>query len=99
MDPQAALHLVILTPDWRPRHRLGAGPDWSAMIRQLLDHDANWIALHQRRPDLRGALPDAHDIALTRAMHRRLRPLDIRMADHVIESPHGRFSFRAAGLL
>ncbi|SCW67995.1 RadC-like JAB domain-containing protein [Sphingobium faniae] len=39
------------------------------------------------------------DIALTRALCRHLRPLDIILADHVIDARNDRFSFRAAGLL
>ncbi|MBU0773715.1 MAG: hypothetical protein KKH54_00635, partial [Alphaproteobacteria bacterium] len=44
-------------------------------------------------------LPRPADIALTRTLARRLRPLDMRLADHMIEAGESRFSFRAAGLL
>ena len=37
--------------------------------------------------------------ALTRSLHRRLRALDIHLADHRIDTPTGCFSFRDAGLL
>lgn len=69
------------------------------MLPDLLMDESRWIALMQRRPSEPVAAPRPADIALTRAIIRSLRPLDLRLADHLIEARDHRFSFRAAGLL
>ena len=48
---------------------------------------------------LTGATRGNVRFARTRAIIRSLRPLDLRLADHLIEARDQRFSFRAAGLL
>lgn len=45
------------------------------------------------------AEPSRNDVVVTRQLHGALRLLDIRLLDHVIVTPKGRFSFRDAGLL
>ncbi len=95
----AGLDLIILDAAWRPRDRVPLADDWRAVVSQLLALDGQWLALHQRRPGVAVALPRPADIALTRTLARRLRPLDMRLADQMIEAGESRFSFRAAGLL
>ncbi len=43
--------------------------------------------------------PSRADIEITRTLARALTALEIEIADHVIVSRNGNFSFRAAGLL
>lgn len=95
----AGLDLLILDRTWRPRDRVPLAHDWRTVIGQLLALEGRWLAIHQQRPGDTPALPRPADIALTRALTRRLRPLDMRLADHMIEAGESRFSFRAAGLL
>lgn len=93
------IDLLILDPAWRPRHRLAMTGDWRTTVGHILALDARWVALDQHRPEDRGPLPRAVDIALTRALVRRLRPLDLHLADHMIRTGARQFSFRAEGLL
>lgn len=94
-----ALTLLILDATWRPRHPVVLDPDWRAAMTGLLAQDCRWVALHQRRDAGAPAMPAPGDIALTRALARRLRPLGICLTDHLIHAGPSRFSFRAAGLL
>lgn len=96
MHKMAGLELWILDAAGRRCERLAAGEGWACIVRWLITADADRIALHQQRSV---PAPDAADIILTRGIARRLRPLDIRLTDHVIVTPAGRFSFREAGLL
>ena len=64
--------------------------------RRLLPVRGSWSAV---LPDLLMDESRPADIALTRAIIRSLRPLDLRLADHLIEARDQRFSFRDAGLL
>jgi hypothetical protein len=96
---RAAIDIILLDADWRPRRRLRQPGDWRDAIGALLRHDGGWFAIEQRRADGDDILPSRNDIALTRALHRRLRPLEILLADHVIRAGDRTFSFRAAGLL
>ncbi|WP_375197028.1 JAB domain-containing protein [Sphingobium sp.] len=91
------MHLLILDDEWRPLDRVAASEDWRATIALLLRRDSRWIAIEQRRPY--APLPQWTDIRLTRWLSRRLRPMEIALADHVIHSGTARFSFREAGLL
>jgi len=93
------IEIVILDEHWRSLHRLRPAEDWRATVQQLLQFKSRWLALHQRRRKDRMATPRPSDIALTRSLYRHLRPLDIILADHVIDARNDRFSFRAAGLL
>ncbi len=99
MSGPAALAVTILDDSWRPRRLLPVRGSWSAVLPDLLMDESRWIALMQRRPSDPVAAPRPADIALTRAIIRSLRPLDLRLADHLIEARDQRFSFRAAGLL
>lgn len=95
-DP-ASLHLLVLDDEWRPLHRLNAAQDWRQTVHALLHWDSHWLAIEQQRPD--SPLPQWTDIRLTRTLSKRLRPMEIALADHVIHSGTARFSFREAGLL
>ncbi|WP_242130445.1 JAB domain-containing protein [Sphingobium sp. Sx8-8] len=97
MNGTASLHLLILDQQWRPLHRLAADQDWRTAVAAMLQWDSRWIAIEQERPD--GHLPQWADIRLTRAVSKRLRAMEITLADHVIHSGNARFSFREAGLL
>ena len=90
------LTLVILDEDGQPRDRLHPDGNCPCLVAHLLGSDARRVILHQRRTM---PAPLDRDIALTRSLHRRLRALDIHLADHLIDTPTGRFSFRNAGLL
>ncbi|UZW55783.1 DNA repair protein RadC [Sphingobium sp. JS3065] len=95
-DP-ASLQLLVLDEEWRPLHRLHADHDWRRTMDALLRWDSHWLAIEQRRAG--GPLPYWTDIRLTRTLSKHLRPMEICLADHVIRSGQGRFSFREAGLL
>lgn len=99
MGADAGLMLAILDQDWRPRRLLPLRADWSLLVRHVLAEDGKWLAVLQQRPPNDTPLPRATDIRLTRALARSLRPLDLRLADHVIRAGPTRFSFRGAGLL
>lgn len=94
-----ALDLLILDPVWRPCHRVPLAGEWRTILRRVLDHDGQWLALYQHRRTASGPFPAPADIALTRSVARRLRALDMHLADHMIRAGEKRFSFRAAGLL
>ncbi|WP_336951438.1 JAB domain-containing protein [Sphingobium aromaticivastans] len=95
-DP-ASLQLLVLDDEWHPLHRFHATHDWRCAVDALLRWDSHWLAIEQRRPN--GSVPYWADIRLTRALSKRLRPMEIGLADHVIHSGQARFSFREAGLL
>lgn len=97
--PPAPPMLAILDPMWRARCYLPLRQDWRKIVARLIADDATWVGLVQRRPPGVSALPDRRDIALTRALVRSLRPLDLCLADHLIQAGPRRFSFRDAGLL
>ncbi|WP_254302452.1 JAB domain-containing protein [Sphingobium chlorophenolicum] len=97
MRNPASLQLLVLDDEWRPLHRLHADHDWRRTMDALLRWDSRWLAIEQRRTG--GLLPHWADIRLTRVLSKRLRPMEIGLADHVIHSGQGRFSFREAGLL
>ena len=99
MDNHDRLAFLILDGEWRPCGHLPIMTDWAATIRHLLAAEAHWVALHQYRLVPGEPVPDHADIALTRSIRRRLSLLDILLADHLIQTPTGTFSFRTAGLL
>ena len=99
MNDPAHLHFLVLDDAWRPLHRLEIDRDWRRTVDSLLRCDSRWIAIDQQRTAPPGALPSWSDIRLTRALARRLRPMEIALADHVIRGGGTRFSFREAGLL
>ncbi|MET0362133.1 MAG: JAB domain-containing protein [Sphingobium sp.] len=93
------IDIILLDNGWRPVARVRGDRDWRIAVRALLQTGGRWIAVEQRRPRQASATPVKGDYAFTRALHRRLRPLDIGIADHVIHAGREYFSFRAAGLL
>ena len=93
------LLIAMLDHDWRPRRIVPLQREWRDTFRQLLGADIRWLALIQQRSVEASPLPRPDDIMLTRTLARRLRPLDMKLADHVIHAGKSRFSFRAAGLL
>jgi hypothetical protein len=93
------LLLALLDTDWRPRGIVPLQPDWRGTFGRLLAMDGQWLALIQQRAAGTSCLPRPDDIMLTRLLARRLRPLDMHLADHVIQAGPARFSFRAEGLL
>lgn len=97
MTGPLSLQLMVLDEEWRPLHRFMADQDWRMTIDTLLRWDSHWLAIEQQRPDC--PLPQWADIRLTRALSKRLRPLEIALADHIIRSGTSCFSFREAGLL
>ncbi|NWK96632.1 hypothetical protein DM806_13365 [Sphingobium lactosutens] len=99
MSADAGPILAILDQHWRPRMFLPLRQDWHQLLRHLLADEGSWVALIQHRRQEETPLPRPADIALTRALTRSLRPLDLRLADHVIHAGTARFSFRGAGLL
>ncbi len=99
MTDTATLHLLLLDEQWQPRRRVALDEDWRATMDILLRCDSSWLVIEQRRDEAAAPLPRSSDIRLTRSLRRRLRPMEIRIADHIIEGAQGRFSFREAGLL
>ena len=91
--------LALLDADWRPNGVIPLQSDWRGTFGRLLATDGRWLALIQQRAAGASSLPRPDDIMLTRLLARRLRPLDMQLADHVIQAGPARFSFRAAGLL
>lgn len=98
IDPDM-LMLAMLDDAWRPRDLVPLRQEWRATMDRLMMADSRWLALIQRREADASPRPHPTDIALTRALSRRLKPLDMVLADHVIHAGQSRFSFRAAGLL
>ncbi|PNQ04739.1 JAB domain-containing protein [Sphingobium sp. SA916] len=92
-----SLNLLVLDEEWRPLHRLRADQDWHCTVGALMRWESHWLAIEQQRPG--SPLPRWADIRLTRTLSKRLRPIEIALADHVIHTGKGRFSFRQAGLL
>ncbi|KKW90986.1 JAB domain-containing protein [Sphingobium chungbukense] len=93
----SSLHLLVLDDEWRPLDRLRADHDWRGIVDRLLRWDSRWVALDQQRTGI--SLPGWADIHLTRSLSKRLRPIEIALADHVIHAGNNHFSFREAGLL
>ncbi|MFB0875530.1 MULTISPECIES: JAB domain-containing protein [unclassified Sphingobium] len=99
MTQDDRLTLALLDRTGRPVRVEPLASDWRHTLRRLVADEGSWIALFQQRAPTRSPTPGPADIALTRALIRILRPLDLRLADHVIQAGEARFSFRAAGLL
>jgi hypothetical protein len=97
--PPPTLDIVLLDTHWRPIGRLDRATPWRMVIAASLAADSRWLALEQGRADDGLPCPLPNDITLTRAVRRRLRPLGIDLADHVIRHRTASFSFRANGLL
>lgn len=69
-----------------------------AIVREALVRQCRFLLLyHSHRGGIPSPSPD--DILTTRLLCRVLKPLHIRLADHVIYAGERRFSFRQQGLL
>lgn len=99
MTEAARYELILLDNGWRPIERVPGGAAWPTAVRAMLRANGRWLIVSQRRGADGDVAPEEPDFALTRALYRRLRPLDIGLADHVIHAGARHFSFRAAGLL
>lgn len=99
MTATETTHLLALDEDWRPLERLNGHGEWRDILAQILRLDSRWLVLEQRRAHDPVPAPRWEDIRLSRALTRRLRPMEMKLADHVIHGQKGRFSFREAGLL
>ncbi|ANI78737.1 MULTISPECIES: JAB domain-containing protein [Sphingobium] len=90
---------LLLNDEWTPIHRVSADDDWREVVHELLQHDSQWLVIEQQRFDDQSPAPRWADIRFSRAISRRLRPIEVKLADHVIQGRGHHFSFRAAGLL
>jgi len=93
------MQYLLLDDDGRPLRRVSATAGWSRVVYELLEHGSQWLVIEQQRLDGQPLAPRWEDIRLSRAICRQLRPMDVKLADHVIQGRDDRFSFRAAGLL
>src|SRR3546814_9771744 len=85
MPQPASLNLLVLDDEWRPLHRLRADQDWRDTVNALLRWESRWLAIEQQRPD--SPFPRWADIRLTRTLSKRLRPIEIALADQDRKSP------------
>ncbi|KFG91106.1 DNA repair protein RadC [Sphingobium herbicidovorans NBRC 16415] len=99
MSPTESTQFLLLDNDGRPLRRVAADDGWRRVVRELLELDSQWLVIEQRRFDDQAPVPRWDDIRLSRTISRRLRPMDVKLADHVIRGSGDQFSFRAAGLL
>ncbi|HEX7743393.1 MAG TPA: JAB domain-containing protein [Sphingobium sp.] len=99
MTATETMHLLALDEHWRPLGRLDGGGEWRDIVSHLLHLDSQWLVIEQRRADDPFPTPRWGDIHLSRTLSRRLRPMEMKLADHVIHAGQRRFSFREAGLL
>ena len=99
MDVRETTHLLALDDSGQPLARFASGNEWRDVAEQLLRLDSRWLVIEQCRHKERFPTPRWDDIRLCRALVRRLRAMEVKLADHVIVGQRGRFSFRDAGLL
>lgn len=99
MKTRESTQFLLLDNDWRPLRRVDGNEDWRNIIQELLLRGSQWLVIEQQRLDQRSPYPCWSDIHLSRTISRRLRPMEVRLADHVIQGSGDQFSFRAAGLL
>ena len=93
------IEIIALDDNWNPLGRIDGKGDWPGIVKALLRMDSAWLVIEQQRADGPSPLPRREDIRLSRTVAHRLRPMEMKIADHVILSGKGRFSFRQAGLL
>lgn len=93
------LHLLILDQDGRLLRRVDGSSDWRDIMVELLQVEGDWIVIEQQRANDPSPQPKWDDIRLSRTISRRLRPMEVKLADHIIHGGSRRFSFREAGLL
>jgi DNA repair protein RadC len=99
MAARDSTQFLLLDDEWRPIRRVCADDGWRRVVHELLEHDSQWLVIEQQRPGDQPPAPRWDDIRLSRAISRRLRPMEVKLADHVIQGRERKFSFRAAGLL
>lgn len=97
--------LILIGSDFRPAHALHyrglcdrVSIEWREAVQQALGRGTPFLWLEHEHPS-GVALPSVQDIATTRMLCRALRPLGLRLIDHVITAGADRFSFRDEGLL
>ena len=99
MTTTANMQFLLLDDDWRPVRRVDGNEDWRTIVHELLLRGSHWLAIEQHRRDQRSPYPSWSDIRLSRTIARRFRPMEVKLADHIIRGTANQFSFRAAGLL
>ncbi|WP_461158449.1 JAB domain-containing protein [Sphingobium sp. TomMM35A] len=99
MAATESIRFLLLDDQWRPLGRVDGGRDWRHVLQELLLQGSHWLIVEQVRPNEGSPHPRRDDIRLARSIARRLRPLEVTLADHVIHGGREQFSFRAAGLL
>ena len=99
MIAKESMQLLALDGQGRLMSRMDGSADWRDIVSELLRLDSQWLVIEQWRSDDPVPAPRGEDIRIARALSRRLRPLEMKLADHVIEGDGARFSFREAGLL
>lgn len=98
MNVTESLSILALDDVGRPLLRIDGRTHWRDLVSQLLRLDSQWLVIEQRRNDGLPS-PRQEDIRLSRSLSRRLRPMEMKLADHVIHGRNACFSFREAGLL
>ncbi|MDX3901204.1 MAG: JAB domain-containing protein [Sphingobium sp.] len=93
------LDIWLLDTDWRPIGRVEGDAPWRMVVAHSIRLQSRWLRLEQARDRRDPPRPLPADIALTRTLRRRLRPLGIDLADHLIRHGDATFSFRANRLL
>ena len=99
MTATESIRFLLLDDQWRPLRRVDGNQDWRHLMQELLMRGSHWLIVEQVRPTERSPHPRRDDIRLARSIARRLRPLEVKLADHIIRGSRDQFSFRAAGLL
>ncbi len=99
MAATESMRFLLLDDYWRPLRFVDGDMDWRHVMQELLLQGSHWVLVEQVRPSEPYPHPRGDDIRLARSIARRLRPLEVKLADHVIQGSHDQFSFRAAGLL
>jgi DNA repair protein RadC len=76
----------------------GVAPDWSLVMGDMLVFGARFMILEHSHPS-GDPRPSQTDIVVTRSLCAMLRPLRLRLIDHVIWAGDRHYSFRANGLM
>lgn len=90
--------ITLLNTRWQPVDRLDGHVSLQQLITQSLRLNIRWIMLEQHR-ETANPRPSATDVMMTRTLRRRLRPLEIGIADHLLHGHAAAYSFRVHGLL
>ncbi|WP_336960274.1 JAB domain-containing protein [Sphingobium aquiterrae] len=76
----------------------GVSPDWSLVMGDMLVFGARFLILQHNHPS-GDPSPSMSDIVVTRSLCAMLRPLRLKLIDHVIWAGDRHYSFRANGLM